>query len=69
MLFLGKQTLLILSVGISLAMKAQAGSEKIAYGLARTAEELIVTSEKQKDAPLTYSFEGPSRENWHFFPN
>ena len=69
MLFLGKQTLLILSVGISLAMKAQAGSEKIAYGLARTAEELIVTSEKQKDAPLTYSFEDPSRENWHFFPN
>ena len=69
MLFLGKQTLLILSVGISLAMKAQAGSEKIAYGLAHTAEELIASSEKQKDIPLTYSFGDPSRENWHFFPN
>jgi len=69
MLFLGKQTLLILSVGISLAMKAQAGSEKIAYGLARTAEELGISSEKQKGVNLTYSFEDPSRENWHFFPN
>ena len=69
MLFLGKQTLLILSVVFFLAMKAQAGSEKIANDLAHTAEELIASSEKQKDAPLTYSFEGPSRENWHFFPN
>ena len=68
MLFLGKQTLLILSVGISLAMKAQAGSEKIAYDLAHTAEELMTSYEKQKDVNLTYSFEGPSRENWHFFP-
>ena len=69
MLFLSKQTLLILSVGFFFATKAKAESEKIAYDLARTAEELIVTSEKQKDAPLTYSFEDPSRENWHFFPN
>jgi hypothetical protein len=48
MLFLGKQTLLILSVGISLAMKAQAGSEKIAYDLAHTAEELIDFQRKAK---------------------
>ena len=69
MLFWGKETLLTFSLGFFLAMKAQAGSEKIAYGLARMAEELIVTSDKQKDAPLTYSFGDPSRENWHFFPN
>jgi hypothetical protein len=57
MLFLVKETLLILSVGFFLATKATAGSEKIAYDLAHTAEELIASSEKQKDMPLTYSFE------------
>ena len=69
MLFLGKQTLLIFSVVFFFAMKVKAGSEKIANDLAHTAEELIASSEKQKDAPLTYPFEDPSRENWHFFPN
>jgi len=69
MLFLGKQTLLILSVGFFLATKSKAESEKIAYDLARTAEELMTSSEKQKGVNLTYSFEDPSRENWHFFPN
>ena len=69
MLFLGKQTLLIFSVVFFFAMKVKAGSEKIANDLAHTAEELIASSEKPKGAPLTYSFEDPSRENWHFFPN
>ena len=69
MLFLGKQTLLIFSFVFFFAMKVKAGSEKIANDLAHTAEELIASSEKPKGAPLTYSFEDPSRENWHFFPN
>jgi hypothetical protein len=69
MLFLGKQTLLIFSLGFFLALKASLGSEKIAHVLALTAEELITSSEQQKDVPLTYSFKDPSRENWHFFPN
>jgi hypothetical protein len=69
MLFLDKQIFLIFSLGFFFALKATLGSEKIAYDLARTAEELITSIEKQKDAPLTYSFEDPSRENWHFFPN
>lgn len=69
MLFWGKQTLLIFSLGFLLATRTTAGSEKIAYDLARVAEELIASSEKQKDIPLTYSFGDPSRENWHFFPN
>ena len=69
MLFLGKQTLLIFSLGFFLVLKATFGGEKIAHDLARTAKELITSSEKQKDAPLTYSFKDPSRENWHFFPN
>ena len=69
MLFWGKQTLLILSVGFFLATKATLGSEKIAYDLAHTAEELMTSSEKQNGSPLTYSFADPSRENWHFFPN
>ena len=69
MLFWGKQTLLILSVGFFFVLKATLGSEKIAYDLAHTAEELMTSRENQKDAPLTYSFEDPSRENWHFFPN
>jgi hypothetical protein len=66
---MGKQTLLIFSVGFFFVLKATLGSEKIAYDLAHTAEKLITSSEKQKDAPLTYSFEDSSRENWHFFPN
>jgi hypothetical protein len=69
MLFLGKQTLLVFSVGFFLATKATLGSEKIANDLAHTAEELMTSSEKQNGSPLTYSFEDPSRENWHFFPN
>jgi len=69
MLFLGKQTLLIFTVGFFFALKATLGGEKIAHDLAHTAEELITFSEKQKEAPLTYSFEDSSRENWHFFPN
>jgi hypothetical protein len=69
MIFLHKQTLLIFSFVFFFAMKVKAGSEKIANDLAHTAEELIASSEKPKGAPLTYSFEDPSRENWHFFPN
>jgi hypothetical protein len=69
MLFLGKEALLTFSVVFFFAMKVKAGSEKIANDLAHTAEELIASSEKPKGAPLTYSFEDPSRENWHFFPN
>jgi hypothetical protein len=66
---MGKQTLLIFSVGFFFVLKATLGSEKIAYDLALTAEELITSSEQQKDIPLTYSFEDSSRVNWHFFPN
>jgi hypothetical protein len=69
MLFLRKQTFLFFSLGFFLALKATLGSEKIANDLARTAGELIASSEKQKDAHLSYSFEVPSRVNWHFFPN
>jgi hypothetical protein len=69
MIFLHKQTHLIFSVVFFFAMKVKAGSEKIANDLAHTAEELIASSQKPKGAPLTYSFEDPSRENWHFFPN
>jgi hypothetical protein len=69
MLFLGKQTLLIFSVCFFLSLKATLGSEKIANDLAHTAEELITSSEQQKDVPLTYSFKDSSRVNWHFFPN
>jgi len=69
MIFLHKQTLLIFSFVFFFAMKVKAASEKIANDLAHTAEELIASSEKPKGAPLTYSFEDPSRENWHFFPN
>ena len=69
MLFLGKQTLLIFSLGFFLVLKASLGGEKIAHDLALTAEELITSSEKQNGTPLTYSFEVTSRENWHFFPN
>jgi len=69
MLFWGKQTLLILSVGFFFVLKATLGSEKIANDLAHTAEELMTSREKQKGVNLTYSFEDPSRENWHFFPN
>jgi hypothetical protein len=69
MLFWGKQTLLTLSVGFFFVLKATLGSEKIAYDLAHTAEELMTSRENQKDVPLTYSFDDPSREKWHFFPN
>ena len=66
---MGKQTLLIFGVGFFFVLKATLWGEKIAHDLAHTAEELITSSEKQKDAPLTYSFKDSSRENWHFFPN
>jgi hypothetical protein len=69
MLFMGKQIFLIFSLGFFFALKATLGSEKIAYDLAHTAEELITSSEKQNGTSLTYSFEDSSRENWHFFPN
>ena len=69
MIFLHKQTHLIFSFVFFFAMKVKAESEKIANDLAHTAEELIASSEKPKGAPLTYPFEDPSRENWHFFPN
>jgi len=66
---MGKQILVIFSLVFFLALKATLGREKIANDLARTAEELIASSEKQKYSHLTYSFEDSSRVNWHFFPN